>query len=61
MINLTNLEIIFADNLIEDVGLLDIIKMIDNLKNLEWLVINLYDNKIKYEKIGDIEIRDELK
>ena len=61
MINLTSLEIIFADNLIEDNGLLEIIKIIDNLKKLEWVVINLYDNNIKYEKIGDIEIGDELK
>ena len=32
MRNLTNLEIIFADNLIEDVGLLEIIKIIENLE-----------------------------
>jgi len=53
MRNLTNLEIIFADNEIEDVGLLEIIKIIENLAKLKWVVINLYDNKIKYDKIED--------
>ena len=53
MINLVKLEIIFADNYIEDVGLLEIIKIIENLAKLKWVVINLYDNKIKYEKMED--------
>ena len=53
MRNLTKLEIIFADNYIEDSGLLEIIKIIENLEKLEWLMINLYDNKIRYNGIGD--------
>lgn len=53
MINLTKLEIIFADNYIEDNGLLGLIEIVDNLKKLEWVVINLYDNNIEYDGIGD--------
>ena len=40
MSNLTELEIIFADNKISDVGLGEIIKVMNNLVALEWLVFN---------------------
>ena len=48
MSNLTRLEIILADNNVGDEGLLSLIEITRVLKNLEWLVVNLYDNKIEY-------------
>ena len=53
MSNLTSLEIILADNNVGDEGLLNLIEITKVLKNLEWFVVNLYDNKIKYVGMGN--------
>ena len=53
MNNLTTLEIILADNNVGDEGLLNLIEITKVLKNLEWFVVNLYDNKIKYVGMGN--------
>ena len=41
MSNLNSLEIGLKDNYIEDEGLLNLLEILDSLKNLELLVINL--------------------
>ena len=40
MMNLTELIILFADNFVNDVGLIEIIKVMKNLNELKWLVLN---------------------